>query len=151
VRRSQIADTRERWKKIDDQELERIKDKMRCRPPQALEEFEVKILLHHIDSRQMKTKIGAPAVLSEPHRFMAIHYWWLCKNGKARHARKKVGQKWGVSEKTVDKYAAEYETAAIEYVREAQAKSEANPDLHPKWVVEQLMELLADGFKKLDE
>lgn len=133
------------------QELERIKEQLRRHPRHPLQEFETQIILRHLEADKIKGHVGAPALLAEPHRFIAIHYWWLRENGMGRHAAKKVATRWGISVKAVSKYANEHKGSALKYVRERQAKAKANAALYPDWAFEQMVDLIAEGFRKLDE
>jgi hypothetical protein len=57
------------------EELERVMAKLRHRPPQSLDDYEVQIILREAD--KSKRPVGAPALLTGLHRFIAIDYWWL--------------------------------------------------------------------------
>jgi hypothetical protein len=63
------------------EELKRVTAKLR-HPPTSLEEYEVQIILRAGDKAERP--VGTPVLLTGPHRFMAIDYWWLRKNGMIR-------------------------------------------------------------------
>jgi hypothetical protein len=129
------------------EELKRVTAKLR-HPPTSLEEYEVQIILREID--QAQRPVGAPVLLTGPHRFIAIDYWWLREN-RSGSASKKVAKRWGISVKAVLKYAYEHEESALEYVHARQAKRNADPDLYPDSAFEEMLKLIAAEFIGQDE
>jgi hypothetical protein len=137
--------------RADLKELNRVKRKLKCRPPQPLQEFEAQIILRHLEAaHDTHGTVGAPALLTGPHKFIAIDYWWLRENGKGRHAPKMVAARWGLSAKAVLKYASEHKEFALKYVREWQVKAKLNPELY-RAALEPMLDLIAMGFRQLGE
>lgn len=140
-RMAKVNDIRRSFRTRELDELERIKHKLRHQPPQRLERFEADLLLRELEPE--KARMGAPAILTEIHKWMARHSWWLRKSGiKKAAANLEVGTKYGVSPKTVEKYAAEHESDAMRFVSEARADP-----LRPAGIVLQVLETVAEGYR----
>ena len=145
LRAARVKETRASFRQRKLDEIERIKQKLRHDPPLNLLRFEADMLLREME--ETTSKVGAPQLLENPHRWMAMHYWWLHESGdKEVIAEPEVAKAWGVSKKTVEKYADEHKVAAMEFVRDANADP-----LRPAATVLELLEMVAAGFRALDE
>jgi hypothetical protein len=146
-----VAAIRKRMAQAERAEVDRIKQQLKNHPRHPLQEFEAQLIARQLEADEVPRHAGAPPLLTAPHRSIAIDYWWLRENGKGRHAPKKVATRWGISVKAVLKYAKAHEEEALKYVHERQAKSKADSALYPDAVVDQMLELMAAQFRKLDE
>jgi hypothetical protein len=146
-RTDKAGEARKRMAEAECQELKRVTAKLR-HPPASLEEYEVQIILREID--KAKRPVGAPALLTGPHRFIAIDFWWLREN-RSGSASKKVAKRWGVSVKHVLKYANEHKASALEYVHARQTKRNADADLYPDSAFEDMLKVIAAEFIEQDK
>ncbi len=148
-RLDKIAAIRKRMANAEHDELERVKKKLRHHEP--LKQFEEQMILRSLEGNTAHDNVGAPALLTSVHRWIAIDIWWQRETGKGRHGPKKVATRWGISVKAVLKYANEHKQAALHYVHERQAKAKVNSELYPDSAIEETLNIIADGFRRLDE
>ena len=147
LRTARVKEVRARFRERERDEVERIKQKLRHDPPQRLLRFEADLLLREMDNTP--SSVGAPSLLEAPHRWMAIHYWFLA-DGKedmtlVKQVIADVAQTWDVTAKTIEKYKNEYKAGALELLRDVKADP-----IRSVAAIVQTAEGMAAEFRKLD-
>lgn len=89
-----------------------------------------------------KRRRGAPAVLTEPARYMAMHYWLLKAGGKKHGVAKHVARAWGVTERLVIKHAG----GPLRQEAKAFVANWLTEPTRPPWALELIITTVADGY-----
>jgi hypothetical protein len=152
-RRAPIAAALAGMETSEMRELERVRKKL-AEGKHDLRTYEQELLQKH--SANTAAPVGAPAVLTVPHQWVARHCLWLRMGTgyKAVAARLQVAERWGLGVASVRRREKEHRAVALDFVNKKLAERAANPKYYPKDVdggdpVEQMLDTVAGYFKNL--